>query len=66
MIRAIKDVNSKFDVKIRKGNNELIYYFNHITMKMMNKIFKQVAIKIKNNLHGKEEKQLKFRKTNPK
>jgi hypothetical protein len=40
MIIAWKDVNSKLDAKIRKGNDEVISYFSHIMMEIVNKIFK--------------------------
>jgi len=40
MIIAWKDVNSKLDAKIRKGNDEVISYFSPIVIETMNKNFK--------------------------
>jgi hypothetical protein len=40
MIIAWKDVNSKLDAKIRKGNDEVIFYFSPIVIETMNKNFK--------------------------
>jgi hypothetical protein len=32
MITTIKNLNSKLDAKIRKGNDEVIFYFNYTMM----------------------------------
>lgn len=50
------------DAKIKKGNDEVIYDFNHTMIKTMKMISKQVAIKVKNHLDEKDEKKPSFRK----
>lgn len=40
MIKAIKDINTKLHVKIRKGIDEVIFYFNCTMLEIMNKISK--------------------------
>lgn len=56
MIRALKDVNSKSNAKIRKGNDDVIYDFNHTMIEILNKISKQVVVEVKNHLDEKKER----------
>jgi len=60
MIKAIKDINAKLDVKIRKGNDEGISDFNYTMLEIMNKIFKQVVIEVNNHLYKKVEKESNY------
>jgi hypothetical protein len=48
------------DAKIKKGNDEVIYDFNHTMIKTMKRISKQVAIEVKNHLDEKKEKEPNF------
>lgn len=40
MIKDIEDVNAKLNTKIRKENDEVIFYFNYTILETMNKISK--------------------------
>jgi len=56
MIGALKDVNSKSNAKIKKGNDDVIYDFNHTMIEILNKISKQVVVEVKNHLDEKKER----------
>jgi hypothetical protein len=38
--KAIEDANSKLDARIKKGNDEVIYEFNHTIIEIINRISK--------------------------
>ena len=40
MIKDIEDVNAKLNTKIRKENDEVIFYFNYTILETMNKFSK--------------------------
>jgi hypothetical protein len=44
----MKNINLKICAKIRSENDEIISGFNHVMMKTINKISKQVIVEVKN------------------
>jgi hypothetical protein len=54
--KTFEDVNFKLGTKIKSGNNEIISDFNHVMIKTINNISKQVVVEVKNHLDVKEVK----------
>jgi hypothetical protein len=55
-VKTFEDVNFKLGTKIKRGNNEIISDFNHVMIKTINNISKQVVVEVKNHLDVKEVK----------
>jgi len=62
----MEDINLKICAKIKSENNEIIYGFNHVMVKTVNKISKQVTVEVKNYIVEKKAKEPNFKKTDPK
>jgi len=55
-VKTFEDFNFKLGTKIKRGNNEIISDFNHVMIKTINNISKQVVVEVKNHLDVKEVK----------
>jgi hypothetical protein len=62
----MKNINLKICAKIRRENDEIISGFNHVMIKTINKISKQVIVEVKNHIVEKKAKEPNFKKTDPK
>jgi hypothetical protein len=50
----MEDINLKICAKIKSENNEIIYGFNHVMVKTVNKISKQLTVEVKNHIVEKK------------
>ena len=62
IVKTLEDVKL-LDTNIRSENDEVIFDCNHVMIKKVNKIGKQVAVEVKNHINEKEAKEPNFKIT---